>query len=178
MNFSQFFPACLLILSITSTCAFTVPRMAARISPSTSARYTNTSPETEGETEEVKKTPANPDYPDLPELKGDFNWDEKFANDDDWITENVPGRIVLNEIALAEQCTSLDKLEEKWSKVKRLNDYNDARILGWTERAETYNGRYAMFFLTVGLLTEYWTGVSMPGQVEEMLRVGGIIGFE
>jgi hypothetical protein len=38
-----------------------------------------------------------------------------------------------------------------------------------------YNGRFAMFFLVVGLLTEYWTGVTFPGQIEEMLRVGGFI---
>jgi len=34
-----------------------------------------------------------------------------------------------------------------------------------------------MFFLVVGLLTEYWTGVSFTGQIEEMLRVTGVIGM-
>ena len=53
--------------------------------------------------------------------------------------------------------------------------YEAARLLGWTKQAETYNGRFAMFFLVVGLLTEYWTGVSLPGQIEEMLRVAGVI---
>jgi len=166
-----------MILSITSTFAFTNPPIVTRSSVLTSARFTATSSETDDEIDKTSTT-QNPDNPDLPELKGDFNWDEKFGNDDDWITENVPGRIVLNEIALAEQVTALDKLEEKWNKMKRRKDYNDALILGWTERAEMYNGRYAMFFLVVGLLTEYWTGVSMPGQVEEMLRVGGFIGFD
>lgn len=120
----------------------------------------------------------NPDRPELPELKGDFDWDEKFGGDDDWITENVPGKIVLNEIALAQQVTELEKLETKWRKERARKEYDSARLLGWTEQAETYNGRFAMFFLVVGLLTEYWTGISMPGQVEEMLRVGGVIGFE
>jgi len=32
-----------------------------------------------------------------------------------------------------------------------------------------------MFFLTVGLLTEYWMGIDIPGQIEEMLRVSGVI---
>jgi hypothetical protein len=50
-----------------------------------------------------------------------------------------------------------------------------ARLLGWTKQAETYNGRLAMFFVVVVLLTEPLTGILLPGQVEEMLRVGGVI---
>jgi hypothetical protein len=120
----------------------------------------------------------NPDKPELPELKGDFDWDSKFSGDDDWITENVPGKIVLSDLEIATQVTKLTQLEEKWRKERQKKEYDAARLLGWTEQAEAYNGRYAMFFLVVGLLTEYWTGFSMPAQVEEMLRVGGIIGFE
>jgi hypothetical protein len=120
----------------------------------------------------------NPNKPELPELKGDFDWDAKFSGDDDWITENVPGKIVLSDLEIANQVTKLTQLEEKWRKERQKKEYDSARLLGWTEQAEAYNGRYAMFFLVVGLLTEYWTGFSMPAQVEEMLRVGGIIGFE
>jgi len=118
----------------------------------------------------------NPDRPELPEIKGDYDWDAKFGGDDDWITENVPGKIVLNEVQLAGQVTALSKLEDKWKQERLQKEYEEARILGWTGQAETYNGRFAMFFLVVGLLTEYWTGISIPGQIEEMLRVGGFIG--
>lgn len=120
----------------------------------------------------------NPDRPELPELKGDFDWDEKFGSDEDWLVDNVPGKVVLNDLQLAAQVTALGKLEEKWKKERLQEEYDAARLLGWTAQAETYNGRFAMFFLVVGLLTELWTGVSFPGQVEEMLRVGGVIGFE
>ncbi|KAL3918668.1 MAG: hypothetical protein SGARI_007404, partial [Bacillariaceae sp.] len=113
----------------------------------------------------------NPDNPALPELKGDFDWDEKFAGDDDWITENVPGKVVLNEIALAEQVTALNKLEETWRKERMREDYDDSATVGFVGNAELLNGRFAMFFLATGLLTEYWTGVSIPGQVEELLRI-------
>jgi len=118
----------------------------------------------------------NPNNPALPELKDDYDWDARFGSDPDWITDNVPGKVVLNDVELAAQVTSLGKLEEKWRKERLARDYDDARILGWTEMAETYNGRFAMFFLVVGLLTEYWTGVTIPGQIEEMARVGGFIG--
>ena len=66
-------------------------------------------------------------------------------------------------------------LEEKYRRVREDQEYEDARLLGWTKQAEMYNSRFAMFFLVVGLLTEYWTGVDLPGQIEEMLRVGGVI---
>merc|ERR1712232_1075394 len=52
----------------------------------------------------------------LPEVKGDFDWDAKFGGDDDWITEDVPGKIVLDDVTLAGQVTALDKLETQWRK--------------------------------------------------------------
>mmetsp|Transcript_9501 Transcript_9501/g.17875 ORF Transcript_9501/g.17875 Transcript_9501/m.17875 type:complete len:169 (+) Transcript_9501:232-738(+) len=118
----------------------------------------------------------NPDKPELPEIKGDFDWDAKFGGDDDWIVENIPGKMVVNEIDIAAQNAALTAIEEKYRKIRLEKEYEDARILGWTSQAETFNGRFAMFFLAVGLLTEYWTGVTIPGQIEEMLRVGGFIG--
>lgn len=120
----------------------------------------------------------NPDRPELPELKGDFDWDEKFKGDDDWIVENVPGKIVVNEIDLAKQVTALNQLEEKWKKQRQEIEYEESKKVGWVPEAELLNGRAAMFFLVTGLLTEYWTGFSFPAQVEEMLRVGGFIGLE
>lgn len=127
---------------------------------------------------DIDEPKMNPDNPALPELKGDFDWDDKFGGDDDWITENVPGKIVLNEIELAEQVTALNTLEEMWRKDRLREDYDDGATVGWVENAELLNSRYAMFFLVTGLLTEYWTGVSLPGQVEELLRIGGFIGFD
>lgn len=118
----------------------------------------------------------NPDRPELPELKNDFDWDAKFGRDDDWITENVPGKMVVEN--LAEQSAALDSLEEKWRRSSMEEEYESSRKTGWVPEAELANGRVAMFFLATGLLTELWTGVSMPGQVEELLRIGGVIGFD
>jgi hypothetical protein len=119
----------------------------------------------------------NPDRPELPELKGDFDWDEKFGGDEEeWTTKNVPGRIVLGDVELATQVTALTKLENQWRKERMFEEYEAERKLGWTQQAETYNGRFAMFFLVTGLLTELWTGFTIPGQVEELLRVAGVIG--
>jgi len=123
-----------------------------------------------------KSAAGSVDRPELPEIKGDYDWDQKFAGDPEWITENVPGKIVLSDIELAAQVSALSKLEEKYRKQRLQKEYDEARILGWTSQAEMYNGRFAMFFLVVGLLTELWTGITIPGQIEEMLRVGGFIG--
>jgi hypothetical protein len=127
---------------------------------------------------ELGEPAMNPDNPILPELKGDFDWDKKFEGDSDWITENVPGKIVLNEVELAAQVTALNRLEEKWRKERLIQEYEESRTVGWVQNAELLNGRFAMFFLATGLLTEYWTDVTLPGQVEELLRIGGFIGFD
>jgi hypothetical protein len=131
--------------------------------------------------EDTQKKKSNDDGGSgvLPELKGDFDWDAKFGNDvSSWITENVPGKIVLNEVELARQVTALSQLEDKWRNEREIQEYEAERKVGWVIRAETLNGRTAMFFLVTGLLTEYWTGFTLPQQVEEMLRIGGVIGFE
>ncbi|CAB9522485.1 High light inducible protein [Seminavis robusta] len=122
--------------------------------------------------EEPKLTEAG-----LPELKGDFDWDAKFGGDEDWITEDVPGKVVLDDVTLAQQVTALDQLETKWRKDRLRAEYDDSKKVGFVGEAELLNGRFAMFFLATGLLTELWTGISLPGQVEEMLRIGGFIGF-
>lgn len=121
----------------------------------------------------------NPDRPELPVIPGDYDWDTKFAGDPDWITgDQVPGKAVMNEIELAQQVTALGGLEEKWRKERIQEEYEESINVGFVPTAELANGRTAMFFLVTGLLTEYWTGISLPGQVEEMLRILGVIGFD
>ena len=118
----------------------------------------------------------------LPPLKNNlYNEDEKIAGDDDWIPSSGSHKKsrhkVLSNIELAAQVADLRKLKEMWRKEQVMIEYKDARILGQTGMAEMYNSRYAMFFLVVGLLTKYWTGVTTPGQVEEMLRIDRFIGL-
>lgn len=168
-------------LSAATTDAFTAPapRQPARaVSPSSTRIYESTVPANLAEqAKEISDEPLmNPDNPNLPALKGDYDWDAEYAADDDWITENVPGKIVVNEVDLAAQVTELTKIEDKYRKIRKAQEYEDARIIGFVPQAEMYNGRAAMFFLVVGLLTELWTGISIPGQIEEMARVGGFIG--
>jgi hypothetical protein len=184
------------LLATEGTCAFMVPSSSSTTKVSTRTSFglpTSSSLFSTNEENQVRAASLvdearekgidiergrNPDKPELPELKGDFDWDEKFAGDADWITEGVPGRGVLGEIELATQVTKLTKLEDKWRNERLDKEFEVERKLGWTERAEMYNGRFAMFFVVVGLLTEYWTGFSLPAQVEEMLRIAGIVGFD
>mmetsp|Transcript_9267 Transcript_9267/g.13771 ORF Transcript_9267/g.13771 Transcript_9267/m.13771 type:complete len:168 (+) Transcript_9267:139-642(+) len=164
-----------LILLLNFICA------AYAFAPSNTASFTqiqSSSTLLRSEEATTEAAPRNPDKPELPEIKGDFDWDAKFGDDDDWIVDNIPGKMSLSDVELAAQNTALSAMEEKYRKVRLQKEYDDARILGWTGQAETFNGRFAMFFLVVGLLTEYWTGITIPGQIEEMLRVGGFIGPE
>lgn len=127
---------------------------------------------------DLEQPKRNQNRPELPEIPGDYDWDAKYAGDADWKTDAVPGKIVLNEIELARQATALAALEEKWRQKRIEEEYEASKNVGWVPTAELANGRTAMFFLVTGLLTEYWTGVSLPGQVEELLRIAGVIGFD
>ena len=88
----------------------------------------------------------------------------------------APGKQVIDDITLAKQSTALDKLAASWDRRKEFRSWEASRMTGFSEEAEIINGRTAMFFLVVGLLTEYWTGQSIPDQVFTMLRVGSFIG--
>ncbi|GJQ09370.1 hypothetical protein GpartN1_g1161.t1 [Galdieria partita] len=74
---------------------------------------------------------------------------------------------------LREQARRLDELSEVWRQ-ERLQEEKEAnRKFGFTPFAETLNGRLAMFFLVVGLLTEYWTDFTIPDQIEYILEILG-----
>uniref|UniRef100_A0A7S3NKX5 High light inducible protein n=1 Tax=Aureoumbra lagunensis TaxID=44058 RepID=A0A7S3NKX5_9STRA len=86
-----------------------------------------------------------------------------------------PGRMSLDDITLAKQTTALDALSTRWQRQKDLRDWEGSKLIGFSEQAEIINGRSAMFFIVVGLLTEYWTGQSIPEQIATMLRIAGFI---
>ena len=88
----------------------------------------------------------------------------------------APGKAVIDDITLAKQSTALDKLAASWDRRKEFRSWEASRMTGFSEEAEIINGRTAMFFLVVGLLTEFWTGQSIPDQIFTMLRVGSFIG--
>lgn len=93
----------------------------------------------------------------------------------DAFEEQVPGKIVLNEIELAQQRTALEQYAKELRQKRFAEEIEAARLFGWVPYAETLNGRLAMFFLVTGVLTEYWTGYTIPEQVELMLRTLGVI---
>lgn len=85
------------------------------------------------------------------------------------------GLTEMSEMELAEQSAKLDALALKWRKRQRQADDEDGKRLGWAISSEQINGRLAMFFLLVGLVTEYYTGQSVPQQVGTMLQTLGVI---
>ena len=48
------------------------------------------------------------------------------------------------------------------------------RVFGWTKANEITNGRWVMFGVFVGLLTEYATGVDFINQIKLMVSYLGI----
>jgi hypothetical protein len=81
----------------------------------------------------------------------------------------------MSEMELAEQSAKLDALAAKWSRRQQMKEAEDAGQIGWVKAAEATNGRFAMFFLPVGLITEYYTGESVPQQVYTLLQTLGFV---
>jgi len=50
--------------------------------------------------------------------------------------------------------------------------------LGWVPKAEISNGRWVMFGLLVGMLTEYSTGVNFIDQIKLLLVNLSIVDFD
>ena len=100
---------------------------------------------------------------------------EKANPSESGFTDLVPGKIQLDEIALARQKNALDKYAAELRKKSEEEERERRRKFGWVPYAETLNGRLAMFFIITGLLTEYWTDYTIPEQVELMLRTLGIL---
>ena len=103
------------------------------------------------------------------ESADELNYDESG----EWIN---PANVPFTEIELAEQSAKLDALTEKWRKRQLTLEYEQSQSLGWSKAAEQWNGRSAMFFLLVGLITEYYTGQTVPQQVGTLLETLGVIG--
>ena len=86
-----------------------------------------------------------------------------------------PAMYVMSEVELAEQSSKMDALAAKWRKRQQQAEVIEAQQVGWCPNAERINGRFAMFFLVTGLITEYYTGESMPQQVYTMLQTLAIV---
>jgi hypothetical protein len=72
----------------------------------------------------------------------------------------------VSEMELAEQEAKLTALSDKWKNRDLEIQDEEAQLVGWTQNAEINNGRLAMFFIVVGLITEYYTGDSLPQQID------------
>ena len=82
---------------------------------------------------------------------------------------------VPTRVGNAPQAAKLDALSEKWRKRQAREEDEGAQLVGWSKAAEITNGRFAMFFLPVGLITEYYTGESVPQQVYTLLQTLGFV---
>jgi len=81
----------------------------------------------------------------------------------------------VSEMELQVQSAKLDALSAKWEKRQEQLDYAESLRSGWGPSPERINGRFAMFFIVVGLITEYYTGQSLPSQCYTMLQTLSIV---
>ncbi|CEG01158.1 unnamed product [Ostreococcus tauri] len=60
-------------------------------------------------------------------------------------------------------------------KDRRYDDaLEESQVFGWTAKNEINNGRWTMFGLLVGMMTEYGTGVDFVDQIKLLVSVLGI----
>ncbi len=78
-------------------------------------------------------------------------------------------------------CQWSEQHKDKGSKVALVqmetqhdNEWLLCRVLGWTRKNEITNGRWVMFGLLVGLMTEFATGVDFPNQIKLLVSYLGI----
>lgn len=81
----------------------------------------------------------------------------------------------VSDVELAEQSNKLEALSAKWKKREDELEYADYIRSGFGPNPERINGRAAMFFILTGLVTEYYTGQSLPQQVYTMLQTLSIV---
>jgi hypothetical protein len=81
----------------------------------------------------------------------------------------------ISDVELQVQSAKLDALSAKWEKREKEVEYAESLRSGWGPSPERINGRFAMFFLIVGLVTEYYTGQSVPQQCYTMLQTLSIV---
>jgi len=87
----------------------------------------------------------------------------------------IPGKIIIPDNIIKEREIKLKALSEAWKKERLAKEEKNRKTIGFTKNSEILNGRMAMFFFVTGLLTELWTGQTIPGQIETILRTLGIL---
>uniref|UniRef100_A0A0G4FPC2 Uncharacterized protein n=1 Tax=Chromera velia CCMP2878 TaxID=1169474 RepID=A0A0G4FPC2_9ALVE len=73
-----------------------------------------------------------------------------------------------------EKRVKLLNLQERFETALDPEEEEDQWV-GWAPIPELINGRLAMFFFATGLLTELWTGESIPSQIRTMLEITGLV---
>ena len=80
-----------------------------------------------------------------------------------------------SDVELAEQESKLQALSDKWKRREEQQEFEATIRSGFGPNPEAINGRTAMFFIITGLVTEYYTGQSLPQQVYTMLQTLAIV---
>mmetsp|Transcript_26573 Transcript_26573/g.53331 ORF Transcript_26573/g.53331 Transcript_26573/m.53331 type:complete len:144 (-) Transcript_26573:940-1371(-) len=87
----------------------------------------------------------------------------------------IPGKITLSDTEILKREKKLRLLSEQWKKERIEKEELERKLFGFTKNSEILNGRFAMFFLTTGLLTELWTKQSIISQIDTIIRTLGFL---
>ncbi|CEM09636.1 unnamed protein product [Vitrella brassicaformis CCMP3155] len=86
--------------------------------------------------------------------------------------DQTPGKSIIQDAQPINE--KLQSLSRDWENERLEREIEEARLTGWSKGAELINGRTAMFFVATGLLTEFWTGQSIPEQIQTLFQTLGV----
>ncbi|CAM9167390.1 unnamed protein product [Heterosigma akashiwo] len=88
--------------------------------------------------------------------------------------DQIPGKITLSAEEEAEQEKALKEIALVLKEESIQKKILESQLFGFTEVAETVNGRMAMSGFVIGLTVEWWTGNSIP---QQLVNIGQVLGL-
>ncbi|EIE22230.1 hypothetical protein COCSUDRAFT_66513 [Coccomyxa subellipsoidea C-169] len=85
-----------------------------------------------------------------------------------------PSRSSKPAVTIREQREAAKAMTQYFRDLNAAKNAEKAKVFGWTRANEIFNGRWVMFGVFVGLLTEYSTGVDFINQLKLMVSYLGI----
>lgn len=96
-------------------------------------------------------------------------------------TPSTPRRATTTTTGAMKRATTVEEQRRRakemvtYFKDRRYDDaLEESQVFGWTAKNEINNGRWTMFGLLVGMMTEYGTGVDFVDQIKLLVSVLGI----
>ncbi|KAG2437645.1 hypothetical protein HYH02_011284 [Chlamydomonas schloesseri] len=109
-----------------------------------------------------------------PELKRDGSDQKRLFND----ASDASSPASTGSVTVEYQRQRAKEMRQYFIDLRTEEMRGKSQVFGWTPKNEISNGRWVMFGLLVGMLTEYATGVDFIDQLKLMVSYLGIVDLD